>query len=190
MLRGTGHSGGDLRCALLAAAFDSEKDQTHCAGGNDQNHNHCDDDGGHDFLSDSQLRTCTCGEGTVLRVVHDPAHEHARLGIGTQQVGQQPAALPAAARTALLPHPAAHLARTRLRRLRLQGAGRAIDRPGLIGFSLSTMRATSWNPGRSRQRAIHNTMFVTSLGMCIGSDGDEAAGEAHNDLVCFPFVRT
>jgi len=58
MLCGTGHSGGDLWCALLAAAFDSEKDQTHCAGGNDQNHNHCDDDGGHDFLSDSQLRTC------------------------------------------------------------------------------------------------------------------------------------
>lgn len=65
----------------------------------------------------------------------------------------------------------------------------AIDRPGLIGFSLSTMRATSWNPGRSRQRAMHNTMFFTSLGMCIGSDGDEAAGAAHNDLVCFPFVR-
>src|SRR5207342_281062 len=58
MLSGTGHSGGDLWCALLAAAFDSEKDQTHSAGGNDQNHNHCDDDGGHDFLSDSQLRTC------------------------------------------------------------------------------------------------------------------------------------
>jgi hypothetical protein len=66
----------------------------------------------------------------------------------------------------------------------------AVDRPGLIGFTLSNMRATSWNPGRSRQRSMHNTMFFTSLGMCIGSDGDEAAGEAHNDLVCFPFVRT
>jgi hypothetical protein len=66
----------------------------------------------------------------------------------------------------------------------------AVDRPGLIGLTLSTMRATSWNPGRSRQRAMHNTMFFTSLGMCIGSDGDEAAGEAHNDLVCFPFTRT
>jgi hypothetical protein len=65
----------------------------------------------------------------------------------------------------------------------------ALDRPGLIGFSLSTMKATSWNPGRSRQRSMHNTMFFTSLGMCIGSDGDEAAGAPHNDLVCFPFVR-
>ena len=65
----------------------------------------------------------------------------------------------------------------------------AIDRPGLIGFNLSTMRATSWNPGRSRQRSMHNTMFFTSLGMCIGSDGDDAAGQPHNDLVCFPFVR-
>jgi hypothetical protein len=65
----------------------------------------------------------------------------------------------------------------------------AVDDPGLIGFSLSSMRATSWNPGRSRQQSEHNTMFFTSLGMCIGSDGDEAAGEAHNDLACFPFLN-
>jgi hypothetical protein len=64
----------------------------------------------------------------------------------------------------------------------------ALERPGLIGFTLSSMRATSWSPGRSRQRSMHNTMLFTSLGMCIGSDGDEAAGEPHNDLVCFPFV--
>ena len=66
----------------------------------------------------------------------------------------------------------------------------ALERPGLIGFTLSTMKATSWNPGRSRQRSMHNTMFFTSLGMCIGSDGDDAAGEPHNDLVCFPFVQS
>jgi hypothetical protein len=65
----------------------------------------------------------------------------------------------------------------------------ALERPGLIGFTVSSMRATSWSPGRSRQRSMHNTMFFTSLGMCIGSDGDEAAGVAHNDLVCFPFLR-
>jgi hypothetical protein len=65
----------------------------------------------------------------------------------------------------------------------------ALERPGLIGFTLSSMRATSWSPGRSRQRSMHNTMFFSSLGMCIGSDGDEAAGVAHNDLACFPFLR-
>ena len=117
----------------------------------------------------------------------DPADEHPRLGLGAQPVGQQPAALPPGCRPALLRHPAADQARSRLCRLRLQGTT-ALERPGLIGFSLSTMRATSWNPGRSRQRSMHNTMFFTSLGMCIGSDGDDAAGEPHNDLVCFPFV--
>jgi len=66
----------------------------------------------------------------------------------------------------------------------------ALERPGMIAFNVSTMRATSWNPGRSRQRSMHNTMFFTSLGMCIGSDGDDAAGEPHNDLVCFPFLST
>jgi hypothetical protein len=65
----------------------------------------------------------------------------------------------------------------------------AVDRPGMIGFTLSTMRATAWAPVRARQRAMHNTMFFTSLGMCIGSDGDDAAGEPHNDIVCFPFLR-
>ncbi len=66
----------------------------------------------------------------------------------------------------------------------------ALERPGMIAFNVSTMRATSWNPGRSRQRSMHNTMLFTSLGMCIGSDGDDAAGEPHNDLVCFPFLST
>ena len=46
---GAGHPVGQLGCALLAAALNSEKDQTHCASGNDQDHDHCDDDGGHDF---------------------------------------------------------------------------------------------------------------------------------------------
>jgi RTX calcium-binding nonapeptide repeat (4 copies) len=64
----------------------------------------------------------------------------------------------------------------------------ALDRPGMIAFTLSTMRATAWAPVRARQRAMHNTMFFTSLGMCIGSDGDDAAGEPHNDIVCFPFL--
>jgi hypothetical protein len=64
----------------------------------------------------------------------------------------------------------------------------AVDRPGMIGFTLFTMRATKWAPVRARQRAMHNTMFFTSLGMCIGSDGDDAAGELHNDIVCFPFL--
>jgi hypothetical protein len=60
VLGGASHPVGQPWCALLAPALDSEKDQPYGAGGNDQDDDHCDDDGGHDFLSDSQLRTC-CG---------------------------------------------------------------------------------------------------------------------------------
>ena len=49
MLGSTRHSVGQLGCALLAAALNPEKDQTRCAGNDDQNHNHCDDDGGHNL---------------------------------------------------------------------------------------------------------------------------------------------
>jgi hypothetical protein len=49
MLSGAGHSVGELGCALLAAPFNPKQDQAHCASNNDQDHNHCDDDGGHDL---------------------------------------------------------------------------------------------------------------------------------------------
>jgi hypothetical protein len=49
MLGSTRHSVGQLGCALLAAALHPEKDQTGSAGSDDQDQNHCDDDGGHNL---------------------------------------------------------------------------------------------------------------------------------------------
>ena len=68
MLRRAGHVVGQLRRALLPTPFHPQQDQTHNAGCNDQDHNHCDDDGGHEhpFQTVDVKRN---GEGTVLQVV-------------------------------------------------------------------------------------------------------------------------
>ena len=67
-LRRAGHVVGQLRCALLPTPFHPQQDQTDNAGGNDQDHNHCHDDGGHEhpFQTVDVKRN---GEGTVLQVV-------------------------------------------------------------------------------------------------------------------------
>lgn len=48
MLGRTRRPVGQSRCTLLAAALHSEQDQANGAGCQDQDHNHCDDDGGHE----------------------------------------------------------------------------------------------------------------------------------------------
>lgn len=48
---------------------------------------------------------------------------------------------------------------------------------------------TPWNPTRSRQRSMHNAMMITPQGLWIGSDGDNFAGVARNDLVLVPFAK-
>jgi hypothetical protein len=48
MLCRAGRPVGQPRCALFAAALHSEKDQAHRAGCDDQDHEHCDDEGGHE----------------------------------------------------------------------------------------------------------------------------------------------
>ena len=68
MLRGAGHSMGQLGRSLPTTAFDSEQNEPDGGGHNDQNHNHGDDDGGHDFPFRQSVVMRT-GEGTVLRVV-------------------------------------------------------------------------------------------------------------------------
>jgi hypothetical protein len=64
----------------------------------------------------------------------------------------------------------------------------AVNRIGVAEFNITTMKATSWNPGRSRQESEHDSMIFTPQGLWIGSDGDTAAGIPRNDLVLFPFL--
>jgi hypothetical protein len=66
--------------------------------------------------------------------------------------------------------------------------GTSVDRPGIIEGYMSNMKATPWNPGRSRQVALHNDMMLTPQGLWIGSDGDTFGGQPHNDLVLVPFA--
>jgi hypothetical protein len=70
----------------------------------------------------------------------------------------------------------------------------AKDRPGILSVSLSTMKLNSWNPGRSRQRAMHNVFVWTPQGLFLGSDGDTVGGQnvpvtQHNDLVLWPYAK-
>jgi hypothetical protein len=53
---------------------------------------------------------------------------------------------------------------------------------------VSSMAATAWNPGRSRQRANDNVMLMTPQGLFLGTDGDTAAGQPHNDIVLWPYL--
>jgi hypothetical protein len=64
----------------------------------------------------------------------------------------------------------------------------AVDRAGIMEVQVSSMQATTWNPGRSRQRANHNVMLFTPYGLFLGTDGDTAAGEPHNDIVLWPYA--
>lgn len=66
--------------------------------------------------------------------------------------------------------------------------GASVERPGIIEGNMTNMKATPWNPGRSKQHAMHNTEMLTPQGLWIGSDGDKFAGVAHNDLVLVPFA--
>ena len=68
----------------------------------------------------------------------------------------------------------------------------AQDRPGILSVAIGTMKLNSWNPGRSRQVAMHNVFVWTPGGLFLGSDGDSVGGEnipktVHNDLVKWPF---
>jgi hypothetical protein len=47
MLGRSGHPVGQLRCALLPTSLHPQQDQAHSASYNDEDDNHCDDDGGH-----------------------------------------------------------------------------------------------------------------------------------------------
>jgi hypothetical protein len=93
MLGGAGHPVGQLGCAPLAAALNSKKDQTHSASGNDQDHEHCNDDGGHDipFRQSMEIpargRNCLTGSNAASamdaayrnssRKLSLPNHDHA-----------------------------------------------------------------------------------------------------------------
>jgi hypothetical protein len=65
----------------------------------------------------------------------------------------------------------------------------AVDRPGVYEINMQTWHVTAWNPTRSKQVGMHNSMMITPQGLWIGSDGDYAAGILHNDMVLFPFTR-
>lgn len=72
----------------------------------------------------------------------------------------------------------------------------ALDRPGIIEVSTNMITlsyqalpeapATSWHCDRSKQLAMHNAMITTPQGVWLGTDGDTACGQAHNDLVLWP----
>lgn len=68
--------------------------------------------------------------------------------------------------------------------------GTSVVRSGIMEVSIGTLKATSWNPGRSKQRAMHNTMMLTPQGLWLGSDGDQFGGVDHNDIVLVPFATT
>lgn len=56
-----------------------------------------------------------------------------------------------------------------------------------LSVSAATTPSPAWHPTRSRETAMHNSMLITSQGLWIGSDGANAAGQSHNDLVLFPY---
>jgi len=68
MLARTGHPVGQPRRALLPAPLHAEQDHANNAGNDDQDHNHGDDNGGHNrpFQTVDVKRN---GEGTVLQVI-------------------------------------------------------------------------------------------------------------------------
>lgn len=69
--------------------------------------------------------------------------------------------------------------------------GVSLNRDGVFEVSSPTsptvLQVSDWNPTKSRQRGYRNVMMITPQGLWIGSDGDEAGGESHNDIVLFPF---
>ncbi len=65
----------------------------------------------------------------------------------------------------------------------------AVDRPGVYEINIQTWHVTAWNPTRSKQVGMHNSMMITPQGLWIGTDGNYAAGILHNDMVLFPFVN-
>jgi hypothetical protein len=60
-------------------------------------------------------------------------------------------------------------------------------RPGIMQFTLSNGKLTSWNPTRSRQVASSNYQLWTPVGLFLATDGDTFAGQNINDLVLIPY---
>lgn len=76
-------------------------------------------------------------------------------------------------------------------------------REGIMEVSVSNMRATAWNPGKSKQRGMHDALLLTPQGLWVFSDGDttgtpkDAYGHKvgnspvvnHNDIALWRFKR-